>query len=120
MTQQRLNLLDALPPFLAAEQFDTLINHPQLRIERILSHGQQTPAGQWYDQAEHEWILLLQGAARIQYADNSEVALTVGDSLLLPAGCRHRVSWTTPAEITVWLAVFYPADVNTKTDRKET
>ncbi|QSX34444.1 cupin domain-containing protein [Shewanella avicenniae] len=102
------NLLDSLPSSLTAELFETLIKTPELRIERILSDGQVTPEGQWYDQAEDEWILLLQGAAHIQYADGREVALTVGDSLLLPARCQHRVSWTTEDEITVWLAVFYP------------
>lgn len=103
------NLLHPLPSALAAEQFDSLINSANVRLERIMSQGQITPAGEWYDQAENEWVILLQGAARIAYADGTEIALQVGDSVLLPAHCRHRVSWTQPDDITVWLAMFFPA-----------
>ncbi|QVK24867.1 cupin domain-containing protein [Shewanella dokdonensis] len=90
-----------------AEQFDELLSRANVRVERILSYGQVTPAEQWYDQVEHEWVLVLQGAGRIQYQDGSEVILNVGDSVDIPAHCRHRVSWTAPQQLTIWLAVFY-------------
>ena len=35
----------------------------------------------------------------------SLVELREGDWVLLPAGCRHRVEWTTPDGPTVWLAL---------------
>jgi len=102
-----LNLFASLPEQLTAEQFDELLSRPTVRVERILSYGQVTPEGQWYDQVEHEWVLVLQGAGRIQYADGSEILLNVGDSVDIPAHCRHRVSWTAPQQLTIWLTVFY-------------
>ncbi|MDF0534013.1 cupin domain-containing protein [Shewanella yunxiaonensis] len=102
-----MNLFAGLPGQLLNEQFDAILQRPNLRIERILSQGQVTPTGQWYDQDEHEWVLVLQGAGRIQYQDGTEVVLNRGDSLDIPAHCRHRVSWTEPEQLTVWLAVFY-------------
>ncbi|BCV65487.1 cupin domain-containing protein [Shewanella carassii] len=101
------NLFANIPKQLDAEQFDALLATPDLKIERILSHGQVTPEGQWYDQAQHEWVLLLQGAARLQYEDGSEVSLNPGDWLNIPAHVRHRVSWTAEEQTSVWLAIFY-------------
>lgn len=99
-------LLQGLPLALEHEQIATLLACEQVRIERILSHGQCSPADFWYDQAEHEWLVLLQGQARLQLADGRLVALNVGDSYFIPAHGRHRVDWTDPQQITVWLAIF--------------
>ena len=105
------NLFAAIPPSLPAELTETLLANSTLRIERIISHGQASPPGYWYDQTEHEWVLLLQGAARlrIKAGDDTEqiVPLQPGDFLHLPAHERHRVDWTAPAAVTIWLAVFY-------------
>ncbi len=105
-TDQR-NLFDNLPERLPQELFETLAAGDGVRIERILSQGQASPEGFWYDQEQHEFVLLLQGAARIGFDDGSERVLGPGDYLNLPAHCRHRVAWTDPAQLTVWLAVFY-------------
>jgi cupin 2 domain-containing protein len=77
-----------------------------LRIERIVSHGQASPSGFWYDQDQNEWILILRGAARLGVG-NELIEMTAGDCLDIPAHQPHRVEWTTPAEATIWLAVFY-------------
>jgi len=92
----------------ADERVDLLARGDGVRVERIVSHGQRSPDGFWYDQAESEWVVLLSGSARIAFADGREVRLTPGDHLLLPPHTRHRVVWTDPARATVWLAVFYP------------
>lgn len=89
------------------EIFETLIAREGVRIERIVSTGQRTADETWYEQDEHEWLILLQGAARLVYSDGQVVALEVGDSLLVPAGRKHRVQWTEPGTTTVWLAVFF-------------
>ncbi len=86
---------------------ESILASENLRIERIVSTGQCTPEGTWYEQDEHEWVLLLQGAARLAYPDGKIVTLGPGDSLLLPAGSKHRVQWTEPETPTVWLAVFF-------------
>ncbi|WP_342663224.1 cupin domain-containing protein [Ferrimonas kyonanensis] len=101
------NLLTNLPQNLTNELFETLVDSKSVKIERILSKGQQTPADEWYDQDEHEWVMVVAGAARIVFEDGNEVVMGPGDHLLLPAHRRHRVSWTDPEQTTVWLAVHW-------------
>ena len=102
------NLFRDLPVNLREERFDTLVDSGRVEIERIVSHGQSSPAEGWYDQERSEWVLLLRGAARLVFEDGREIALEPGDWLDIPARCRHRVDWTDPDVPTVWLAVHYP------------
>jgi cupin 2 domain-containing protein len=103
------NLFADLPAGpLAAEGFDELLARPGLRIERIVSTGQSSPPDFWYDQPQGEWVLVLQGAARLRLADPDTVLeLHAGDFLNLPPHRRHRVDWTAPEQPTVWLAIHY-------------
>lgn len=101
-----MNIFANVPAQLPEELTEVLVQSPRVRIERIVSHGHASPAGFWYDQAEHEFVLLLQGAARLRYED-SEQELRPGDWVHLPAHCRHRVEGTAPHETTIWLAIFY-------------
>lgn len=109
------NVLNALPlcDMHGAEWVDQLLLRPGLRSERIVSYGQSSPPGFWYDQAEGEWIVLLSGAAglRLEHHNHTRL-LKPGDYLDIPAHCRHRVEWTAPHHPTLWLAVFY---ANSKT-----
>ena len=90
------------------ERFDPLVTRPGLRIERILSTGQASPEGFWYDQAEDEFVLLLAGAARLRLEGSADpLHMTPGDWVHLPAGCRHRVEWTSTDPPAVWLAVHH-------------
>jgi cupin 2 domain-containing protein len=101
-------LLVGLPDSLSEERFETLLTTAAFRLERILSFGHSTPEGQWYDQDWDEWVVLLQGQACLTIEGrNDPVILAAGDSLSLPAHCRHRVDWTEPGRITVWLALHY-------------
>ena len=78
------------------------------RVERIVSHGHASPPGFWYDQDEHEWVAVLLGRARLQFEDEEGIVeMGPGDAINILAHRRHRVAWTSPAEATVWLAVFY-------------
>lgn len=97
-------LLAALPPPGADEAFELILSRPGLRIERIVSHGQASPPGFWYDQAEEEWVMVVEGHATIAFEDGRELELGAGDWVRLPARCRHRVARS--ASPTVWLAVF--------------
>ena len=102
-----MNLLAPLPDTDAAERVDTLLTKPSLRIERIVSRGQASPPGFWYFQAEAEWVLLLTGAARLRFADETEARLLgPGDWVDIAPHRRHRVEWTDLTVPTVWLAVF--------------
>jgi cupin 2 domain-containing protein len=103
-----VNLFAPLPDASAVEAVDALLNWPGIRIERIVSWGQANPPGFWYDQDEGEWVVLLAGAARLRFADESEArALVPGDCLDIAPHRRHRVDWTDPARPTLWLAIFY-------------
>jgi len=105
-----LNLLAGLPPAGAEEAVETLLRGDGVRVERIVSHGQASPDGYWYDQDEAEWVLVLSGRARLTIEGETEDrALGPGDSVFLPAHCRHRVAWTEPRTPTVWLAIFVDA-----------
>src|SRR5215831_11028539 len=96
------NLNDAILPGSAAEQVTALLERGAVRIERIVSHGQCSPPGFWYDQEEHEWVLLVCGAARLEYEDGEMLSLEAGDWVEIPAHRRHRVAWTDPARSSVW------------------
>ena len=103
-----MNLLFPLPDARAAEYVAALFTRPGLRLERIVSLGQASPPGFWYDQPEGEWVLLLAGAARLRFADETEARLLgPGDWLDIAPHRRHRVDWTDPESPTVWLAVSY-------------
>lgn len=104
------NLFSGLPrPVAAEEEFSELLRHGTLRIERIVSNGQTSPAGFWYDQEQAEWVLLLAGRATLRFeSENTLQTLTAGDYLLIPAHCRHRVEWTDPEQTTLWLAIHLP------------
>lgn len=95
------------PAELPEELFETLLRSDSVHIERIVSRGHATPAGEWYDQDRDEFVLLVQGAARLAWADGGEVELRPGDWLNIPARRKHRVTWTDPDSDTVWLAVHF-------------
>jgi cupin 2 domain-containing protein len=100
------NSFDDLPQHLPKELVQILVRAPDVRIERIISHGHASPADFWYDQAQAEWVIVLKGAARLQFEDGM-VEMKPGDFINIPAFKKHRVDWTTPDEPTVWLGVRY-------------
>ena len=101
------NLLTDLPVALTEEQVEVLVQSETLRIERIVSSGQASPAGFWYDQDQNEWVALLSGEARLRFDDDRVVELRPGDWINIQSHHRHRVEWTAPGKPTIWLAVFY-------------
>lgn len=100
------NLLADLPADLPEELLTPIVTSGPVRVERIVSRGHASPEAFWYDQEEHEWVLVVQGHARLEIEDRGEVSLGAGDHIFLPAHLRHRVAWTDPDRDTVWLAVF--------------
>ena len=83
-----------------------LLEVANVRIERVVSHGHASAPDFWYDQDQHEWVIVLKGAARLRFEDGT-VEMTPGDFINIPAHKRHRVEWTTADETTIWLAVHY-------------
>ncbi len=87
---------------------ETLLAQPGFWLERIISAGQATPPGQWYEQETHEWVVVLSGSAGLLVEGEAAVrVLKPGDYVHLPAHCRHRVEWTDADQSTVWLALHY-------------
>jgi cupin 2 domain-containing protein len=106
-----MNLFQNLPIDVPEELVEVLVESKHVRIERIVSTGHASPDGFWYDQEEHEWVVVIKGEARLHFAgDDEPISMKPGDHLLIPAHKKHRVTWTTPEEPTVWLAVFYTVD----------
>ena len=100
------NLFDDIPAHLPEELIQTILDKPNIRIERIVSYGHASPEGFWFDQEQHEYVVLLKGAARLRF-DDKVVELKPGSFINIPAHRRHRVEWTDPQQTTIWLAIHY-------------
>lgn len=103
----RNNFFNQLPSDLSIEVFEKLAGTDNVTIERIISHGQSTPAGQWYDQTQYEFVILLKGEATLEFERGEKVVLTLGDYLTILPHQKHRVASTSIETETLWLAVFY-------------
>ena len=102
------NIFAKLPQSPSEEVFQEIIHGEKFRLEQIISFGQATPDGQWYDQEQHEWVVLLSGAAGLRFeAEEGLRILHPGDFVDIPAHTRHRVEWTDEKQTTVWLALHY-------------
>lgn len=102
------NLFSQIPLRVSAEIFETLLETPNFRLERILSEGQATPPGVWLDQETTEWVVVLRGRAGLRFEDETGLRiLGPGDYVHIDAHRRHRVEWTDPKGKTVWLAIHY-------------
>ena len=102
------NVFKNIPDELTEEFFETIAETKNIRIERIVSSGHASPGGFWYDQAENEYVLLLQGSAALRFKDKKDsMVMHPGDHIIIPKHVKHRVEWTDPDRDTVWLVVFY-------------
>ncbi len=100
------NIFSDLPKVRLDNEFiEVLLQNNAIKIERIVSTGQITSEDAWYDQVYDEWVILLKGHASVEIENAKEVHLSPGDYLFIKAHQRHRVSWTHPNEVCVWLAV---------------
>ncbi|MDR3519002.1 MAG: cupin domain-containing protein [Azospirillaceae bacterium] len=91
-----------------AERITTLVDQAGVRMERIVSWGQASPPGFWYDQDQAEWVTVLVGAALLRFEGEAQArSLRPGDHVLIAAHQRHRVEATDPDGPTIWLAVFF-------------
>ncbi len=108
MKKQHFNIFQGIPLVLHQEFIETLIEQPTFRLERIVSRGQVSPTGFWYDQDEHEWVIVLTGVAHLQIEGQEHaIILHPGDTYHLPPHTKHRVAWTATDEDTIWLALFW-------------
>jgi cupin 2 domain-containing protein len=102
------NLFTNVPRQLPDEQILTLLQTPNLRIERIVSTGHATAPDQWYDQDQGEWVVVLAGSAGLIFEGETEPRrLESGSYVHIAAHARHRIAWTDPSTPTIWLAIHY-------------
>jgi len=100
------NLFAPLPRTGPDEEITALLATSNVRIERIVSTGQASPPGFWWDQEWDEWVVLLSGSAGLRFESEAYAReLKPGDYLHVSAHARHRVEWTHASEPTVWLAI---------------
>jgi len=84
----------------SGEDFTTLLEHKNIKINRIVSSANVEPIE--YVQEEDEWLVLLEGEATL-LLDDKETILTKGETLFIPAKTPHSVLKT--KEGTLWLTV---------------
>ncbi len=102
------NLYENIPDDLSEELFQDIVANNCFRLERIVSRGHASPPGFWYQQEEDEWVVLLSGEAVLLFEHTGrKVRMAAGDSMLIPAGVRHRVEWTDPSRPDIWLALHF-------------
>jgi len=94
-----MNLFDYITPK-KGETFTTLLEHKNIKINRIVSSSNIKPVE--YNQEEDEWLVLLEGEATLLF-DEKEKILTKGETLFIPAKVPHTV--TKISHGTVWLTM---------------
>ncbi len=87
------------------EHFKTLFSDGQILVERIISTGQISPNGEWYQSEKAEWLILLEGTAEIEYPNNKKISLKKGDYLYIHPNQKHRVAYTSQEPPCLWLAI---------------
>ncbi|MBS4013727.1 MAG: cupin domain-containing protein [Bacteroidetes bacterium] len=95
--------IDSLP--IDSELFDTIFHNKNVKIERILSKGQVTKDGEWYNQETDEWVILIQGNAKIEFENHKIIELNSGDYIFIPSHQKHKVIFTSVDPICIWIAV---------------
>ena len=74
----------------------------------ISSNAYASPEGEWFDQVENEWVLVLRGSARLRLsAPDRFLDLSAGDHLMIPPHQRHRLVRTDSDPGTLWLALHW-------------
>ena len=89
------------------EIIEKILENKNLKLERIITNGQITPPGEWYNQENDEWVLLLKGSALILFEDFETKTLNSGDYILIPKFYKHRVQWVDPHNECIWIALHF-------------
>jgi cupin 2 domain-containing protein len=103
---QTSSLFTCPDPHFTEETCDALFEKNGVKIERIISRGQASTEGFWYDQPCDEWVMIMRGEAVLEVQDQEPLSMHPGDHVMIPRHVRHRVARTTPD--TLWLAVHVP------------
>lgn len=102
-----MNIFSQIPNSLKDEIFEDIVSSKNIKIERIISDGHTSPKEGWHESDKNEWVIVLQGNAILSYEQEKDVVLKAGDYINIPALKKHKVSFTSKSEKTIWLAVYY-------------
>jgi len=105
MKLKKGNIFNHAPSGNSHEVFTTLFESQQFKIESITGLRSYDRPGEWYDQLQDEWVILLQGNAMIEIRDEEIIELEAGDYIFLPAHKVHRVNQTSKTPHCIWLAI---------------
>ena len=86
------------------EQFFDLLDAKAAKLERIVSNGDASPEGFWYNPEQPEWVALIQGTAVLQF-ESGNLNLVAGDAVTIPAKMTHRVKRV--SKDAEWLALHF-------------
>lgn len=112
------NLFADIPENLRDELIEKILQTSSFRIERIVSPGHCSPNGFWFDQDEHEWVILLKGSVILRFEDQPEnITMNPGNYINILKHRRHRVGWTDTEQETIWFPIHYELR-NKKNDRR--
>lgn len=101
------NLLHKVKKDIPKEIFETILSSNNIKIERIISKGHTTPKGEWYNQDENEFVLVIKGDAELLFENDERIIMKEGDYIIIPAHKKHRVEKTNLRQETIWLVIFY-------------
>jgi cupin 2 domain-containing protein len=103
-----INIFENIPDHIPEELFQKILQTENFKVERIVSKGHSSKDDHWYDQEENEWVILLKGSAGLLFEGHEKaLVLRPGDYINIPSHTKHRVEWTDPDMVTVWLAIHY-------------
>jgi hypothetical protein len=69
------NLFSGIPESTVDEIIEPFLKTDHFKLERIISQGQKTPPGEWYDQDTNEWVILLCGSAGLLFEGETNVRI---------------------------------------------
>ncbi|WP_052341209.1 hypothetical protein [Salinarimonas rosea] len=92
---------------------ESLIETEEVRLERVISHGQRSAAAAC-TQGVHEWLVVLKGGTVLEL-DGEKRRLGPGDHVFIPAEMKNRVAETATFDETIWLAAYWKSDPDRKT-----
>ncbi|MBN2175515.1 MAG: cupin domain-containing protein [Bacteroidales bacterium] len=87
------------------EVFENLHLSKKIKIERIFTQKPYETPGEWFDQPQDEWVLLLKGKAKLEFKNDKIIEMNEGDYIFIPAHKIHRVYNSSKEPKCVWLAI---------------
>jgi cupin 2 domain-containing protein len=102
------NIFSDIPHDFKEEFIEPLVKDSDVKIDRIVSRGHSSDPDFWYNQDENEFVLILQGEAKLKFKDEKNIVrMQKGDYMVIPAHKEHRIKWTPKNEDTLWLTVHF-------------